>query len=276
LAETLSLSPPTLPGPDAASSSNAITGTGLSSNFGAGASELGIWSDEEEKKFYEDLFDLKDEVPTMLLGISADAKKETEVKADQHDGDNDQSNAQTKLEQEMEKLEMKDLSTTSDLSEAPGELQRVDSDELNPNSHHVTVSRSIDPSADTLDQTLYDHRLKQGSSSLGVAAEPSSASDTLASGPAARLTALFTRLDQVYNSDALDKIAVEFAYLNSKAARNRLIKVALRLLLSDMSLLRFSQPSPSAHPAPKWRQQKSNRSDSIFCTNARDCIQIYA
>ncbi|KAA1127407.1 hypothetical protein PGTUg99_036327 [Puccinia graminis f. sp. tritici] len=195
LAETLSLSPPTLPGPDAASSSNAITGTGLSSNFGAGASELGIWSDEEEKKFYEDLFDLKDEVPTMLLGISADAKKETEVKADQHDGDNDQSIAQTKLEQEMEKLEMKDLSTASDMPEEPGELKRVDSDEP-----------------------------KHGSSSLGVTAEPSTASDTLASGPAARLTALFTRLDQVYNSDALDKIAVEFAYLNSKAARNRLIK----------------------------------------------------
>ncbi|WAR51812.1 hypothetical protein PtB15_1B248 [Puccinia triticina] len=195
LAETLSLSPPTLPGPDATSTTNAITGTGLSSNFGAGASELGIWSDEEEKKFYEDLLDLKDEVPTMLLGISADAKKETEIKADQDGGDNEQSNAQTKLEEEMEKLEMKDLTTASDLPEQQGELKEAEPDET-----------------------------KQGSSSLAPTTEPSSAPDTLASGPAARLTALFTRLDQVYNSDALDKIAVEFAYLNSKAARNRLIK----------------------------------------------------
>jgi regulator of nonsense transcripts 2 len=67
---------------------------------------------------------------------------------------------------------------------------------------------------------------------LAATAAPISSTDTLASGPAARLTALFTRLDEVYNSDALDKIAVEFAYLNSKAARNRLIKVALRLLPS--------------------------------------------
>jgi regulator of nonsense transcripts 2 len=132
LAETLSLSPPTLPGPDTASSSNAITGTGLSSNFGAGASELGIWSDEEEKKFYEDLPDLKDEVPTMLLGLSADSKKENEGKADQDDAENETNGAQTKLEEEMEKLEMKDMSTMPDAHAEPGELKTAEQDELNP------------------------------------------------------------------------------------------------------------------------------------------------
>ncbi|PLW26434.1 hypothetical protein PCANC_23985 [Puccinia coronata f. sp. avenae] len=210
LAETLSLSPPTLPGPDTASSSNAITGTGLSSNFGAGASELGIWSDEEEKKFYEDLPDLKDEVPTMLLGLSADSKKENEGKADQDDAENETNGAQTKLEEEMEKLEMKDMSTMPDAHAEPGELKTAEQDEL-----------------------------KQTSSSLAATAAPISSTDTLASGPAARLTALFTRLDEVYNSDALDKIAVEFAYLNSKAARNRLIKHLSGLNKNRTDLIRY-------------------------------------
>ncbi|PLW05521.1 hypothetical protein PCASD_25639 [Puccinia coronata f. sp. avenae] len=210
LAETLSLSPPTLPGPDTASSSNAITGTGLSSNFGAGASELGIWSDEEEKKFYEDLPDLKDEVPTMLLGLSADSKKENEGKADQDDAENETNGAQTKLEEEMEKLEMKDMSTMPDAHAEPGELKTAEQDEL-----------------------------KQTSSSLAATAAPISSTDTLASGPAARLTALFTRLDEVYNSDALDKIAVEFAYLNSKAARNRLIKHLSGMNKNRTDLIRY-------------------------------------
>ncbi|POW01561.1 hypothetical protein PSHT_12467 [Puccinia striiformis] len=210
LAETLSLSPPTLPGPDTASSSNAITGTGLSSNFGTGASELGIWSDEEEKKFYEDLLDLKDEVPIMLLGISGDPKKENESKADQADGENEQPDAQAKLEEEMEKLEMKDLSPVSDVYDDSGEPKGAEPDEA-----------------------------KQGSSSLAGTAEPSSAADTLASGPAARLTALFTRLDQVYNPDALDKITVEFAYLNSKAARNRLIKHLSSVNKNRTDLIRY-------------------------------------
>ncbi|KAI7962284.1 hypothetical protein MJO28_000378 [Puccinia striiformis f. sp. tritici] len=210
LAETLSLSPPTLPGPDTASSSNAITGTGLSSNFGTGASELGIWSDEEEKKFYEDLLDLKDEVPIMLLGISGDPKKENESKADQADGENEQPDAQAKLEEEMEKLEMKDLSPVSDVYDDSGERKGAEPDEA-----------------------------KQGPSSLAGTAEPSSAADTLASGPAARLTALFTRLDQVYNPDALDKITVEFAYLNSKAARNRLIKHLSSVNKNRIDLIRY-------------------------------------
>ncbi|KAI9600923.1 hypothetical protein H4Q26_000717 [Puccinia striiformis f. sp. tritici PST-130] len=127
LAETLSLSPPTLPGPDTASSSNAITGTGLSSNF-----ELGRLMEIQERN---------------------------ESKADQADGENEQPDAQAKLEEEMEKLEMKDL--------------------------------ILEYLADRTRQTFFGHdKLTLIQSETG-------------------LTALFTRLDQVYNPDALDKITVD-------------------------------------------------------------------
>lgn len=210
LAEILSLSPPTLPGPETGTTSNAITGTGLSSNFGAGASELGIWSDEEEKKFYEDLLELKDEVPTMLLGLSAESKKEMESQTDQDDTENGQINAQSKLEEEMEKLELKDMSMMPDSPEEPGELKDGVPDEP-----------------------------KQVPSSLAAPVEPSPPGDTLASGPAARLTALFTVLDQVCNTEVLDKSAVEFAYLNSKAARNRLIKHLCSVKKNRTDLIRY-------------------------------------
>jgi regulator of nonsense transcripts 2 len=47
----------------------------------------------------------------------------------------------------------------------------------------------------------------------------------LSSGPAARLTALFAALPEANNREVVDKLAVEFAFLNSKAARKRLVKV---------------------------------------------------
>lgn len=209
LAETLSLSPPSLPGPDTESASNAITGTGLSSNFGAGVSELGIWPDEEEKNFYEDVIDLKDEVPSMLLGIGADAKKGSDS-PDLQNIPNGQESSQAKLEDEMKKLELGDVAETAD------SLEEFDD---------ARLGESDDPKANL--------------SPSRTANELSSTTDTLASGPAARLTALFTRLDEVHNSDTLDKITVEFAYLNSKAARNRLIKHLTGVNKNRTDLIRF-------------------------------------
>jgi regulator of nonsense transcripts 2 len=49
--------------------------------------------------------------------------------------------------------------------------------------------------------------------------------DPLQSGPAARLSAVFAALPEANNRTVIDKLAVDFAYLNSKAARKRCIKV---------------------------------------------------
>ena len=49
--------------------------------------------------------------------------------------------------------------------------------------------------------------------------------DGLAPAPAAQLSALFARLPEMSSRQAIDKAAVEFTFLNSKAARRRLVKV---------------------------------------------------
>ena len=49
--------------------------------------------------------------------------------------------------------------------------------------------------------------------------------DGIAPAPAAQLSALFSRLPDMSSRQSIDKAAVEFTFLNSKAARRRLIKV---------------------------------------------------
>lgn len=53
------------------------------------------------------------------------------------------------------------------------------------------------------------------------------AEEALAPAPAAQLSALFARLPDMNNLDAIDRAAVEFTFLNSKAARRRLVKVSI-------------------------------------------------
>lgn len=49
--------------------------------------------------------------------------------------------------------------------------------------------------------------------------------EPLASGPAARLSDLFLRIPECTSKETIDQAAVDFAFMNSKASRNRLIKV---------------------------------------------------
>lgn len=54
---------------------------------------------------------------------------------------------------------------------------------------------------------------------------PSSSPQLAPQGPSQLLTALLTRLPDATNRALIDQAAIDFAFLNSKAARKRLIKV---------------------------------------------------
>lgn len=54
---------------------------------------------------------------------------------------------------------------------------------------------------------------------------PEPAEEQLNAGPAAQLNALLARLPEMSNRAMIDSAAVEFAFLNSKAARRKLVKV---------------------------------------------------
>lgn len=55
--------------------------------------------------------------------------------------------------------------------------------------------------------------------------DPSDTPQLALQGPSQLLTALLTRLPDATNRAFIDQAAVDFAFLNSKAARKRLIKV---------------------------------------------------
>lgn len=127
----------------------------------------GIWEDEDQKRFYEDLVDLKNRVPGILL---EDGKKKKTTEGGE------------------EKLG-KTLNITN------GEATRLEGG-----------SGSV--AAETLDDKAEDSSTMIENKSIG-----------------AQVDALLIRLPELTNRDLIDQAAVDFCFLNSKASRNRLLKV---------------------------------------------------
>ncbi|KAF2109846.1 armadillo-type protein [Lophiotrema nucula] len=115
----------------------------------------GIWEDEEERRFYENIIDLKDRVPGILL---EEPKKK---KADD--------------EQVGKKVENK---TDGEAKDA--EVKVADGDDQSTAIANKSVGTQVD--------------------------------------------ALLARLPELNGKDAVDQVAMDFCFLNSKASRNRLIK----------------------------------------------------
>jgi regulator of nonsense transcripts 2 len=126
----------------------------------------GIWEDEEERRFYENLADLRGKVPAVLLD---DGKKK-------------------KAEDEPAK-------------------KKTDSEPLD-----GTAKKEESPEAAQADQ----------SSAVRDAEDQSTAIANKSIG--AQVDALLSKLPELQNKDAVDQLALDFCFLNSKASRNRLIK----------------------------------------------------
>ncbi|KAK0643480.1 armadillo-type protein [Cercophora newfieldiana] len=114
----------------------------------------GIWEDEEERRFYENLVDLKGKVPGILL---------EEVKKKKPEAD----------EQVGKKIDVAD---------------------------GAEASKPVDTGLD-------DQSTAIANKTIG-----------------AQVDALLLRLPDLTNKDAIDQMAIDFCFLNSKASRNRLIK----------------------------------------------------
>jgi regulator of nonsense transcripts 2 len=106
----------------------------------------GIWEDEDERRFYENLIDLKDRVPGILL---EDAKKK------KPDGD----------EQVGKKVEPKAETSDKDVAETSGEAKAADADDLSTAIANKSVGAQVDAvlarlpelnTKDAVDQTAMD------------------------------------------------------------------------------------------------------------------------
>ncbi|RSH95137.1 hypothetical protein EHS25_000223 [Saitozyma podzolica] len=232
LADLLSLSPPILPTAASLSKSGLqIVESGSSFQVKDDGSLLGgIWDDEEERNFYEELVDLKEVVPASLLGIKE--KKEikigegvsgsTETETEDREGEG-------KAEEEVEEARKRDE------EDIRRQLEQLDLQTIQPSEpiDDVAAPGSVDMSRTATDGSVDSGPADLQSKVEDLDAEPTPTTesfapvgdeDGLSSGPAARLTALFAALPEANNREVVDKLAVEFAFLNSKAARKRLVK----------------------------------------------------
>lgn len=129
------------------------------------ASGKSPWEDEDTRRFYEDLVDLRDMIPPSLLGTIQTT-----------------DDAQAKSSQPTSPIASPTLSQKS------------------------FDSKSLIATQDTASQ------------------EATAPDEQLSAGPAAQLNALLARLPEMTNRTLIDSAAVEFALMNSKAARKRLAK----------------------------------------------------
>lgn len=209
LSELLSLPLPTLPSLQSSLTASFVTSGSSAANAGA-AEEMGpqsLWADEEEKRFYEDLRELRGEVPAVILGVKDEPKVEKPAE-----------------EAVAEGAETEDV--VEGQRDAMDKVDAGDKQADGPEAEYVALPHTIPSGTDIC-------RRRDPVAKLD-AAEPD---PSIPSGPAAQLTAIFARLPEASSKRSIDDIALEFALLNSKAARKRLVKVRFHDFVSGIDSL---------------------------------------
>ncbi|KAK3956214.1 armadillo-type protein [Pseudoneurospora amorphoporcata] len=154
IADIIGAEMPELKDTDEGNSANGTIGLVKAGEYLRGQGEgSGIWEDEEERRFYENLVDLKGKVPGILL---------EEVKKKKADD-----------EQVGRKIDPAEAAEAAKAAEAAADDQSV-----------AIANKTI----------------------------------------GAQVDALLVRLPELISKDAIDQMAIDFCFLNSKASRNRLIK----------------------------------------------------
>lgn len=82
----------------------------------------GKWEDEEERKFFEDIQDLKDFVPKSVLGIESEERSDTAADEEREKVEKERAEVEAKkLEQELEGLKANgDIHTNGNIHPAGG------------------------------------------------------------------------------------------------------------------------------------------------------------
>ncbi|VDC06351.1 unnamed protein product [Peniophora sp. CBMAI 1063] len=153
----------------------------------------GKWEDEEERRFFEDLQDLREMVPRSVLGIEEEDLKESVELTPEEKAKMEEEEVR-KLEEELAKL-----------AESPEQPNTEESEKVE------SEDEEEDGAATPVPGTPKE-------------ASPSGTPVLAPQGPSQMLTALLGRLPDCTNRNMIDQAATEFAFLNSKAARKRLVK----------------------------------------------------
>ncbi|KAJ7096222.1 armadillo-type protein [Mycena epipterygia] len=171
--------------------SNNLAGDDADETMGSG----GKWEDEEERRFFEDVQDLKDFVPRGVLGID-------EMEGKESDSDLEGEKEKDRIEKEREEVRK--------LEE---ELENLGEDRM---------SQQSNPTEET--QEPLEDDLHTPTPGTPRATTPPLSPHLAPQGPSQLLTALLVRLPDATNRALIDQAAIDFAFLNSKAARKRLVR----------------------------------------------------
>lgn len=201
LSELLYLPMPTLKTTTQKSESIQIgVNTGL--NLPSGEAESvagGKWEDEEERRFFEDIPDLKDYVPRSVLGVEGESDENAE-----EDNKEKEIKDKERVKEDLKKLEEELASLKVDNEDKAGEASA---------NGKTQEDQKDDEDDDAPTPTPGTPRTS-----------PPTTPQLAPQGPSQLLTALLARLPDATNRTLIDQAAVDFAFLNSKAARKRLVK----------------------------------------------------
>ncbi|CAG8501990.1 5188_t:CDS:10 [Ambispora leptoticha] len=177
-----------------------------------------IWEDEDARSFYETLIDLKTLVPGVLLEAKSSKKDDLELDKDEVAGSGDTE---------------KDDDGKS-LNEDPN---KIDDNSLDHRRASVSTDggqkEEITGSDNGADGVVKDDENED------VATKDAAEPNNNKSGTSAQLDSLLSRLPNLVNRDLIDQAAVDFCYLNSKAARKKLLKTLVGVPRTRLDLLPY-------------------------------------
>ncbi|OWZ09457.1 LOW QUALITY PROTEIN: Regulator of nonsense transcripts 2 [Phytophthora megakarya] len=183
---------------------------------GRDLSRDGPFDDEATRSFYEDLPDLLELVPAVVLGLTetdvAELKKKKVAAAD------DEAETETEIEDDVE-------ANADDEGKESGDPNDTTLEDLEADA---AKDFAVDD-ADDENKTKED----VSNSSTSTAAQSSGATNSYHH----QLDAYFASLEDLVNRDRCDKAAVEFCYRNSKATRSRLVKTLYAVPRTHLELL---------------------------------------
>ncbi|TDH72466.1 hypothetical protein CCR75_006098 [Bremia lactucae] len=170
------------------------------------------FDDEATRSFYEDLPDLLELVPAVVLGLTeadvAELKKKKEKGTEEE--------AEMEVTDEVEAIDEEGEDTTREECELDGTKDVGDKDEG--------------------EKKRKDETREASGGSCNTMTAPLSGATTSYHH---QLDAFFASLEDLVNRDRCDKAAVEFCYRNSRATRNRLVKALFAVPRTHLELLAY-------------------------------------
>ncbi|KAL7308473.1 mRNA decay protein [Mucor circinelloides] len=207
LSDALDLDMPDLPTDEAAAKQSIVSAhTGNMFNDGKENLGNGIWEDEDARKFYEDLPDLRILVPDVFLDSQRTSSSAAKPEENESTADESQEPLPADTNDEFES-EQQEAATEPEMQAGEEEEEEDDTD-------------------------LVDEALE-------VAVEDDGEDVNKPSTQNVQLDGLFARLPTCGNRDLIDSVAVDFCYMNNKNARKRLVKTLLGVQRQRLDLLPY-------------------------------------